>query len=139
MKIIEENIIRSFRFVKDDIMRLQKDIIDLTQAQERIISRVEDLHSKLNLMDNRITKLEKKLESFIPQLKKSVRNLSNKTATAKKTTKSPVKFVAATNGTKFHIPECPFAKNIKPRNRKIFLSKDEALNQGLKPCHCVNS
>ena len=46
-------------------------------------------------------------------------------------------FVAAKEGKKFHIRECPYAKNIKPKSKLSFKSKDVALNQGFKPCSCV--
>jgi len=47
-------------------------------------------------------------------------------------------FLAAKTGKKFHLPSCPFAKNIKPKAVLKFKSKNKALNQGLKPCRCVS-
>ncbi len=47
-------------------------------------------------------------------------------------------FVASKKSNKFHIPECPFAKNILPENRVVFKSKEEAIDAGFEPCRCVD-
>ena len=47
-------------------------------------------------------------------------------------------FVASKESNKFHIPECPFAKNILPKNKIVFKSKEEAIEAGFKPCRCVD-
>ncbi|MBS3074551.1 hypothetical protein J4447_03815 [Candidatus Pacearchaeota archaeon] len=54
----------------------------------------------------------------------------------KKSSKS-TKFVAARGGKKFHHPSCPFAKNILPKKKIIFKSKETALNNGYKECKCL--
>ena len=46
-------------------------------------------------------------------------------------------FVASKHSNKFHIQQCPFARNIKEENKVFFSSKQEALNKGFKPCKCV--
>ncbi len=46
-------------------------------------------------------------------------------------------FVASKHSDKFHIQQCPFARNIKEENKVFFSSKQEALNKGFKPCKCV--
>jgi hypothetical protein len=63
---------------------------------------------------------------------------------AKKTTKvrtivkrAKTKFVASKAGKKVHAVSCAFAKNIKPKMKKVFASKNTAFNQGYKPCRCV--
>ena len=45
--------------------------------------------------------------------------------------------IVAATGTKVHIESCPFAKNIHPKNKVVFVSKEEALNKGYKPCECM--
>ena len=47
-------------------------------------------------------------------------------------------FVASKKSNKFHIPECPFAKNILPENKVIFKSKEDAVDAGFEPCRCVD-
>ncbi len=47
-------------------------------------------------------------------------------------------FVASKKSNKFHIPECPFAKNILSENKIIFKSKEEAIKAGFEPCRCVD-
>lgn len=48
------------------------------------------------------------------------------------------RFVASKTGSKVHAISCAFAKNIKPKKKKFFASKNTALNQGFKKCSCVN-
>ena len=47
------------------------------------------------------------------------------------------KIIAAKEGKKFHIADCPFAQNIKPKSRVHFKSATGALNEGYKPCSCI--
>ena len=47
------------------------------------------------------------------------------------------KFLATKGGNKVHDSKCPFAKNIKPKNKKVFASKVKALNEGYKLCKCL--
>ena len=54
----------------------------------------------------------------------------------KKLNKENSEFIASKTGQKFHIKNCPFAKNISKENR-ISMSKRIALNQGFKACKCV--
>lgn len=46
-------------------------------------------------------------------------------------------YIAPKDGRKFHIKNCPFAQNIKPKNLIRFKSKTKALNKGFKPCACI--
>jgi hypothetical protein len=51
--------------------------------------------------------------------------------------KLKTKYVASKEGKSFHIEECPYAQNIKPKSKVRFSSKTDALNKGYKPCNCV--
>lgn len=42
-------------------------------------------------------------------------------------------YVASKNGTSYHLPSCPGAKQIKPENKISFQSKEEAESRGYKP------
>lgn len=42
-------------------------------------------------------------------------------------------YVASKNGTSYHLPNCPGAKQIKPENKIEFNSKEEAEKAGYKP------
>ena len=57
-----------------------------------------------------------------------------KTVPAKKT---PITYVASVTGKKFHRTNCVFAKNIKPKSKITFKTKEAMLNKGYKPCDCV--
>jgi hypothetical protein len=47
----------------------------------------------------------------------------------------PEKFIASKSSNILHVANCPFAKNIKKENRKIFKSLEEA--EGYKRCKCI--
>ncbi|GIK15393.1 MAG: hypothetical protein BroJett003_03570 [Planctomycetota bacterium] len=49
-------------------------------------------------------------------------------------TKPAVSFIGSKNSTKFHVPGCRWATNIKPDNRVIFSSTAEARAAGREPC-----
>jgi len=111
MSITERNLRESFRLVKNDMMQLQRKMTELAQNQEKIVelfARAQKAPSKAK---------PKKVQRAAP---KRTRYLSSKT------------------GTKFHVESCPFAKNIKPKSRVYYQSKTKPLNEGLKPCKCVN-
>ena len=48
------------------------------------------------------------------------------------------KFVASKAAAKVHSKACYFGKNIKPKNKRVFASKNSALNAGYKLCDCLN-
>ena len=124
MKKIEINLVRSFRAVKEDIIEIKDQILELSQRQEDLVKLI---------LEN------KKGDAKLAQ---KVNDLSNKQTIAKKVVRvvkseSPKEFVASKTAKKFHIPACPFAKNIKPNRKVTYKTKNEALNKGLKPCECV--
>jgi methylphosphotriester-DNA--protein-cysteine methyltransferase len=46
-------------------------------------------------------------------------------------------YLASKTGKTFHVKNCPFAKNIRPKSKIIFKTKTKALNKGYKPCKCA--
>lgn len=132
MNADEQKIKDAFKLAKTDIARLQRQVDLLEQKFDKVLDVLDTLKShqlkvsqKVNTMSNKKTKqrISKK-----PVKKKTI----------KKTSKRKYKkYVASKSGKKFHIEECPFAKNIKPKYKIRFKSKTKALNQGYKPCNCV--
>ena len=114
---IERNVTDSFRLAKNDILALQQNVVTLAQTQERIVELLETLRNN-----------EMQLYQRMKELKKPV---------VKRITGKKAEFSAARSGKKFHDKKCPFAQNIKPKNKLKFDSKTRALNQGFKPCNCV--
>lgn len=53
--------------------------------------------------------------------------------TSKELNKSAIAVVASKSGTKYHLPECAGAKQIKPENLITFSSQDEAEKAGYTP------
>jgi hypothetical protein len=117
MNQLEENIANSFRLAKSDIIHLQNTVAILAENQQRIMDLIGDTREKET------------------QLYQRVKDLKPKKTAVHKRAKS--KFVASKNGKKVHKPNCPFAKNIKPKGKIIFHSKTKALNEGFKACECA--
>ncbi|MDD5627180.1 MAG: Ada metal-binding domain-containing protein [Patescibacteria group bacterium] len=61
-------------------------------------------------------------------------NISSGSVELKKEVPREGQLVGSKNSTKYHLPSCRFAKNIKPENQVWFSSKEEAESKGYKPC-----
>lgn len=110
--------INSFLHVKNDIIKIKDELFNLSQQQAEILQKLEELDiGEINL------KQELKETATIKPLVQTKR--------AKK------HYVASKTGKDFHIEECPFAQNIKPRSKVRFKSTTAAQNAGYKPCNCV--
>ncbi len=131
MNQIEENVVNSFRLAKSDIIKLQNKVIRLSQAQERLTEMLNALHKDEVKLYNRMKKSKPKVA------KKSKAKPKVKTVVKTITKRANKTYVAAKDGNKFHLDICPFAQNIKPKNRVKFKSRIKALNEGLKACKCV--
>ena len=116
MEKVEANIIHSFKLAKADILRLQGDYMELRMNQARILEKLARLESKNSAKTIRIVKAKKPVLT-----RKSVRKT----------------YVASKEGKKFHVSNCPFAQNIKPKTRIKFKTKTRPLNLGYKPCSCI--
>jgi hypothetical protein len=98
----------------------------------------KNILKSFNLAKSDIIQLQNKVIDLSRNQKVLVERLEKLNQPVKKTvTKKSKTFVAAKEGKKFHIKECPFAKNIKPKSKLTFKSKNTALNKGYKPCNCV--
>ena len=101
---------------KTDIMKLQTDLIELNQAHQRVLEIMDELNARETQLYNRMKNMPKPETKIVAQKKV---------------------YVASKAGTKFHLSNCPFAQNIKPKSKQVFVTKTTALNHGLKPCNCV--
>lgn len=110
----------SFRLVKNDMMKIQEEIIELNKSQERMMEIMNQLRASQEKLKNR-------------PAKKVVR----KTVTNKASKRTNKTYVATKDGKRFHIKECPFAQNILPKHKRTFKSKVKAMNEGYKACNCV--
>jgi len=119
MEPIEHNIIHSFKRAKTDMLKMQNTISSLSLAQERMMEMFSDLQNKEAYLYKRINDI-KKVQPTVVQ--------------AKRTKK---KYIASVTGKNVHVTNCPFAKNIKPKSKVIFASKNKALNSGYKACDCI--
>ncbi len=130
MNQIEKNIIKSFGLAKKDIKELEGRISSLVSSQSRIKKTLGELNKReLQLYQNlqKIKTNKQKKARAKPKPKKKV--------IAKK--KHHTIYVAPKEGKKFHLKNCPFAQNIKPKNKIVFRSKTKALNAGFRPCTCI--
>jgi len=165
-KSLEKNIIDSFKLAKEDFLDLQKNFIDMSKSQKYIIEMIKELRNHEIQIYSAIKELYQKeaikelhnhhnddIKLLISELKQSenkiitlLENLNKKESKVylmKKpsiaTKKKNKIYLSAKNSKKFHETNCPFAKNIRPKNRITFKTKSKALNQGLKPCSCVKN
>lgn len=74
----------------------------------------------------------------VNRLSKDVKT-GTKTKVITKKVKVARKIVGSKRGIKYHISECPFAKNIKSKGEMLFESEAEAKKMGYKPCSCVKN
>jgi hypothetical protein len=88
----------------------------------------------LNLQ-RQVNELKSNYESVLNILNK---NLTQKKVVVKKANKA-IKIVASSTGKKVHKETCAFAKNIMPKNKVYFSTKEQAYNKGYKPCMCMLS
>ena len=117
---LEENTIQSFKLAKQDIVKLYESV-------SYLLRQVEELKKENSYLLNKINTVSKTKK---PVVIRSVRKVAKKVA--RRT------FLATKGGNKLHDSHCPFAKNIKPKNKVIFASKVKALNEGYKLCKCLN-
>lgn len=126
MNTLESKIARSFRLARKEINEMKNKVAILSQKYEESIDVLNDLMSK-----NRSNSSNKKSNTLlITRAVKAVRPQVQSNSRSKT-------FVAAKEGKKFHIKECPYAQNIKPKMLVKFKSKNAALNKGYKPCTCI--
>jgi len=97
------------------------------------------IKNDITVLQAEVARLSKENEMLIKIVKKQTDVLTKKDKPKKTSTKKVSKnqFVASKNGGKFHRPNCPYAKNIKPKDRVKFKTKDAALNKGYKACKCI--
>ncbi len=100
----------SFRMVKDDV-------IELFRA-------LRELEEKLSRQENELVHLYNEISSLKVSLVKPVKAIT---------------FAASKEGQKVHRTDCVFAKNIKPKNKVVFETKNLALESGYDPCACVSA
>lgn len=122
-------------------------IVSLKEGQAKITEKMFEFSQRLRAIEAAASNLEMKniaTNQKIEKVKKTAKKTAKrpvkkiqKVKVIKKVVKKATKFVASKTGKKFHVENCIFAKNIKPKSKKIFKSKTAALNQGFKPCHCV--
>lgn len=132
MTQLVQNIVESFRLAKNDIMKLQNEVISLNKSLKKQTENV----ARLKLSH---TKLQEKVKSI--KAKKTATKTKvvtvKKVAAKKAVKRAKKKYVATKGGKKFHETNCPYAKNIKPKHKVTFKSTTKALNEGYKPCNCA--
>ena len=116
---LENNVVESFKLAKQDIVKLYQNVGYLLGQVEQLKKENAYLTTKVNGISN------KKRTVVVRTARKVARKVVSK------------KFLATRGGTKVHDPHCPFAKNIKPKNKVVFASKVKALNDGYTFCKCL--
>ncbi|MFP4402804.1 MAG: hypothetical protein ACOC3X_01630 [Nanoarchaeota archaeon] len=79
------------------------------------------------------------LKSQIKTLNEKINNLNKPTVKTNKKVTTKNKIISSKTGKKVHKETCAFAKNIMPKNKIYFKTKEQAYNKGYKPCMCMLS
>ena len=116
---LENNVVESFKLAKQDIVKLYQNV-------GYLLGQVEQLKKENAYLTTKVNSISKTKRTVIVKTAKKV---------ARKTVSK--KFLATKGGSKVHDTHCPFAKNIKPKNKVVFASKVKALNEGYKFCKCL--
>ena len=118
MATFKKNVIKSFDLAKKDMVAL--------------FNHVNLLHDEVKALKIKNLELQKRVvEINILLAKKKHKKI------AQRVTKTVNKYVTSKASNKVHSSACAFAKNIKPKNKQIFSSKNAALDDGYKACSCV--
>jgi len=161
IKQLERNTFESFKKVKSDILLLNTESNKSSKAISRLTSENAKLHETVAVLSQKVADLTNALKHTmevqqeliktktksstiikeVPVIKEVIKEKKvpvvrtiTKTIPAKKTS---ITYVASKTGKKFHRTNCIFAKNIKPKSKITFKTKEAMLNKGYKPCDCV--
>ncbi|MFH2021450.1 MAG: hypothetical protein ABIJ34_08620 [archaeon] len=126
---MEGNVLTFHKRVRLAFLKVKRDVFELRgflNVQQESINTLSNNEKALLL---RIRKLE---EAASKPVQKTVehRVVVKRTAVKKS-------YVGAKTSLKVHDEHCPFAKNIKPKNKVIFATKGKAFNKGFSPCDCL--
>ena len=136
VEVIEENVVHSFNRVKADIIRLQDEFMQLRETQVRLLTKLARIESKKDkpIKPVNVVKVVKAKKPVKVKKVKKAKKIKKPVSTRRSVGKT---YIASKDGKKFHMPNCPFAQNIKPKTKVKFKTKTKPLNLGYKPCSCV--
>jgi len=154
IKELENNLYESFARAKSDILKVNNDVMKINKAmgnvttvQEKTAVKVDKLvedqkkiYAILDKIADKIAQLEVKIEKkSVSKVEKTI--VVNKEAPKKKAKptikKKPKEYVASKNGKAFFPVDSIQARNIKPKNRIFFKSKDAFIKRGYKEAKLV--
>jgi len=138
MQQIELNVIESFRQAKSDIIRVQNVLAQVSQKQRELVETIDSLkinearlNEKVRVLNDRLATQKIHERKAAPVVRKVVKFITKPAKRMKSI------FVASKNGNKVHDVHCPFGKNIKPKMKIVFKTKNKAFNKGYKACDCL--
>jgi len=116
--------------------RLQKKIneifgIQTSEVQEaEIVEEVKDIKHANDVVEKANEEIEKLKEAVEEEVKEDEKE--------EEVEEEPedAKFITSSSAKRYHIDNCAFAQNIT-KERRIYLTEEEAHNEGKKPCTCV--
>lgn len=112
---LELNTAHSFQLAKADIIALQTELAAVKRSYLELAKKLMEVHAASVAK----TRKQKVVARKAPVSRKK-------------------KYVASKAAAKVHSKACYFAKNIKPKNKRVFGSKNAALNAGYRFCDCLN-
>ncbi len=161
IQLLERNTFESFKKVKSDVLQLNSESNKSSKAIARLTTENMKLHETVAILSQKVADLTNALRHTmevqqeliktktktstiikeVPVIKEIIKEKRvpviktiTKTVPAKR---QSITYVASQTGKKFHRTNCVFAKNIKPKSKITFKTKEAMLNKGYKPCDCV--
>jgi predicted nucleic acid-binding Zn-ribbon protein len=141
---LENNLYESFTKVKSDIIKLNTEINKVAVALTKLSEEQTKLSDRMSEKFSKIVDSQAKVNTAVAVLKNKKEApqkviIREKKVVANKTSPKKQHYVASKTGKKFHVGNCIFAQNIKPKSKIIYKSKITALNDGYKSCDCVTN
>lgn len=115
---IELNVKNSFAIVKEDMTQL-------CETMRYVLEELRKEKVRHTVMEEQIAAMQAKI------------SVNRGVASTKVTRTAAKTYVGSRTGKKVHQKACFFAKSIKPKNKRVFSTKNAALNDGYKACECV--
>jgi hypothetical protein len=146
LKANEVKIAKSLRQVNETSSRRLRELTEkelqlydrLKKVDTQVSRKVRELNQNSLQLYKQVKALDKKpvVKKAKPKVKRSVKPKAKKPVKVKVVRAKCKGFVAARGSLKVHKVNCPFAQNIKPKNKLKFKSRTKALNEGFKLCKC---
>ncbi|RME77146.1 MAG: hypothetical protein D6785_12970 [Planctomycetota bacterium] len=120
------NFKKAYQEILDFERRHPQKLKEIQKKLEALLPKVKDENLSMDIQDH--------LDKIRLKIKKNKKPKKPKKTSQNSSSSSSKEFWASSFASRFHRPSCKWAKKINPRNKKIYHSRKEALQDGKKPC-----